>query len=327
MFKEEFISEAVSRLDEKRKSRENEARHRAFVAEEKNPELRALGLKLRSVSVRILEESMRGGADLVERIDKIRKENMETQKKYGDLLEEMGLSRDHTKPLRDCPLCHDSGFIDGKMCACLKREVVQATYRSSGIARLLSKQTFENFDLSFYSPSVLEDKRYSPRDVMTEIFSYCKKYADEFTTDSPSLLFIGGTGLGKTHLSSAIAGKVIEKGYDVVYETAPAVAAIFEKERFEDEDSAEGTRRLFEAELLILDDLGTEASSKAGVSAIYRLINHRASVLGLPTIISTNLTYRQLEKQYDTAVLSRLLGEFEVKLFQGNDIRMAKLQK
>ncbi len=327
MLKEEFVSEAISRLEEKRVSREQDARHRALLAEEKNPELHALGLKMRAVSIRILEESMRGGKDLLKRIDKIREENVTTQKKYGDLLEEMGLPRDHTKPKRDCPLCHDSGFVDGMMCTCLKREVVLAGYRASGIAKLLSKQTFENFDLSFYSKALLEGKRYSPRDVMEEIFSFCKNYAENFTTESPSLLFIGGTGLGKTHLSTAIAGKVIEKGYDVVYETAPAVAAVFEKERFENEEDAEGTKRLFEAELLILDDLGTEASSKAGIAAIYRLINHRASVLGLPTIISTNLSYRQLEKQYDTAILSRLLGEFQVKLFQGSDIRMAKLQK
>lgn len=327
MFKEEFISEAVARLEEKRTAREQDARHRAFLAEERNPELKKLGAKMRSVSLRILEESMRGGEDLVARIDKIRDENLATQKRYGDLLEEMGLPRDHTKPVRDCPLCHDSGFTDGKMCQCLKREVVLATYRASGIGRLLEKQTFDRFDLSYYSKSLIEGKRYSPRDVMEEILAFCKDYAENFTTSSPSLLFIGGTGLGKTHLSSAIAGKVIEKGFDVVYETAPAAAAVFEKERFESEDDAHGTNRLFEAELLILDDLGTEATGKAGVSAIYRLINHRASVLGLPTIISTNLSYRQLEKQYDSAVLSRLLGEFEVKLFQGNDIRMAKLQK
>lgn len=327
MLKEEFVSEAVSRLEEKRTQREKEARHRAFAAEEKEPRLRALGMKMRSVSLRILEESMRGGEDLLQRIDKIREENLAAQKEYGDLLERMGLERDHTKPKRDCPLCHDSGFVDGRMCRCLKREVVSAAYRASGIGRLLEKQTFDSFDLSFYSKSPLEGKRYSPRDIMEEIFLSCKNYAENFATSSPSLLFIGGTGLGKTHLSSAIAGKVIEKGFDVVYETAPAVAAIFEKERFENEDEAEGTKRLFEAELLILDDLGTEAAGKAGISAIYRLINHRASVLGLPTIISTNLSYRQLEKQYDTAILSRLLGEFEVKLFQGSDIRMAKLQK
>ena len=143
---------------------------------------------------------------------------------------------------------------------------------------------------------------------------------------SGSLLLMGGTGLGKTHLSTAIAGKVLEKGYEVVYESAPEVASLFEKDRFgKDEKNGEEIRRLFDAELLILDDLGTEPQSQTSASAFYRLINTRASVLGLPTIVSTNLSYRQLEKQYDTAILSRLLGEFQVKLLQGSDVRMAKL--
>ena len=112
-----------------------------------------------------------------------------------------------------------------------------------------------------------------------------------------------------------------------MYESAPAVAALFEKERFESEEDSEGTKLILEEELLILDDLGTEPQNRATASAIYRLINHRASVKGLPTSISTNLSYKGLEKQYDSAVLSRLLGDFSVKLFQGDDIRMAKLKR
>ena len=192
--------------------------------------------------------------------------------------------------------------------------------------RLLKRQRFDNFDLSYYSERLLPEKTYSPRDVMASHLNYCRQYAAEFSTESPSLLFIGGTGLGKTHLSTAIAGEVIGKGFDVVYETAANVVSIFEKERFLPEEEAQGTRRLFEAELLILDDLGTETASKANTSAIYRLINHRASVAGLPTLINTNLSAKQLEKQYDTATYSRLLGEFETKVFFGSDIRLAKLK-
>ena len=118
----------------------------------------------------------------------------------------------------------------------------------------------------------------------------------------------------------------MEKGFDVVYESAPTVASLFEKDRFgREEGTKEKIARIMEAELLILDDLGTEPASQTSGGAFYQLINTRVAVKGLPTIINTNLTYRQLEKQYDTAILSRLLGEFEVKLFQGNDIRMAKL--
>ncbi|MBQ4037351.1 MAG: ATP-binding protein [Clostridia bacterium] len=322
MSRSESLERVKERFDEKRKRRDEEATMRREAAERREPRLRAVGIRMRSIGPRVLEESMRGGPDLKERLGRIHEENRALQAEYGDILEEMGLPRDHTKPHRDCKLCDDTGFVGGKLCACFKREVVLDRYRASGIGKLLQSQTFDSFDLSWYPTRLLPDARYSARDVMAQILADCKAYAAAFTPDSPSLLFIGGTGLGKTHLSSAIAGEVIRKGYDVVYESVPRVVSLFQKERFTEGEEID---RLFEAELLILDDLGTESGGKTTVSDLYHLINERASVRRLPTIISTNLSYRQLEKQYDTAILSRLLGEFEVKLFHGDDIRLAKL--
>ena len=327
MFHREILEEAERRLREKRQYEESAALARARDAEEKDPDLRLLGEKKRAFGARVLAESLRGGEDLRERVEKIKAEHEAVCAEYEARLEKMGLPRDFTKTKVSCPLCGDTGYFQGKMCSCLKKEVVLGEYRASGIAHLLEKQRFDNFDLSFYSATPLPEKRYSPRDVMREIYDFCRDYAQHFSLSSPSLLFMGGTGLGKTHLSSAIAGEVIRRGFDVVYESAPAVAATFEKERFESEEEASGTRRLLEAELLILDDLGTEAPSRATSSAIYRLINTRSAVKGLPTIISTNLSSRQLEKNYDSAVLSRLFGDFLVKFFQGGDVRMAKLKR
>ncbi len=327
MFNRDNLELVEERLRAQRITEELAADRRREEVEGKNPRLRALGETLRNFGVRVLEESMRGSENLSARIEALRAEHRQVQAEYALLLQEMGYPKDYTQIKTACKKCSDTGYFEGKMCECLKKAAVLEGYRTSGIGALLQKQTFENFDLSFYSDALLPEKNYSARDVMKEIFGYCRDYAENFSLSSPSLLFIGGTGLGKTHLSSAIAGKAIEKAFDVVYESAPQVAAIFEKERFESEEEAEGTRRLLEAELLILDDLGTEPSSKVSASAVYRLINHRVAVKGLPTIISTNLTYRQLEKQYDSAILSRLLGEFSVKFFQGEDVRMAKLQR
>jgi DNA replication protein DnaC len=327
MFHRENVERITRYFQEKRIRAEQEATARTQAAEEKNPRLKELGTAMRSVALRVLGESMRGGEDLPQRIAAIQKESLLLQEEYRETLVKMGLPADYTKPRRDCTLCDDSGFLGSKMCTCMKKAIVLEGYRTSGIGKLIEKQRFDNFDLSYYSTALLENKRYSPRDVMAAIKEEMEDYADSFSLSSPSLLFIGGTGLGKTHLSSAIAGKVIEKGFDVVYESAPNIALLFEKDRFgREENSAEQIRRLMEAELLILDDLGTEPSSQTTNSAIYQLINHRAAIASLPTIISTNLSYRQLEKRYETAILSRLLGEFEVKYFQGEDVRMAKLK-
>jgi len=326
MFQRETIARVTEALEEKRRRREAEADLRRGEAEEKNPRLKKLGEQLRTTTVRVLSEAMKGGADLPARISAIQEENRLLREKYAAELEKMGLPRDYTQPRRDCPLCQDSGYQGRNFCSCMRRALILEHYRNSGIGKLLKKQNFDNFNLAFYPDTPLPGKNYSPREVMASHLRYCRDWAENFSTESPSLLFIGGTGLGKTHLSTAIAGKVIDRGFEVVYESAPNVAAIFEKERFLPEEEAKGTRRLFEAPLLILDDLGTETVSKANASAIYHLINHRASVASLPTVINTNLTAKQLEKQYDTATYSRLLGEFETKVFLGSDIRLAKLK-
>ena len=326
MFKREILEKVEKDFHARRKFQEQDAVRRVRELEDQNEALRILGEMKRSFAARVLGESLKGKEGLEARVDKLRGEHERISAEYDALLVEMGYSKDYILPRISCKDCNDTGYFQGKMCHCLKKEAVKEGYRASGIGKLLEKQRFDNFDLNFYSTIPEAPGKDSPREVMEEIFEYCRHYAETFTTDSPSLLFIGGTGLGKTHLSSAIAGTVIERAYDVVYESAPAVAAIFEKERFESEEDALGTRRLMEAELLILDDLGTEPSTKTSSSAIYRLINQRVLVSGLPTIISTNLTYRQLEKEYDSAVLSRLLGEFGVKFFRGEDIRMARLK-
>lgn len=328
MFHRENVERVSARFEEKRRAAEREAEARTQRAEEQFPELKEVGVRMRGIAMRVLGESVKGGEDLPLRIQALQKESLSLQREYRSLLKLHGFAEDYTVPRRDCALCGDTGFIRGKMCTCLKKAIVLEGYRRSGIGKLLEKQRFDNFDLSYYSTTPLAEKRYSPRDVMGAILEETKEYAETFGHDSPSLLFIGGTGLGKTHLSSAIAGKVIEKGFDVVYESAPGIALLFEKDRFgKEEHSEEKIRRLFEAELLILDDLGTEPSSQTASSAIYQLINHRSCVASLPTVISTNLSYRQLEKRYDSAVLSRLLGEFEVKFFQGDDVRMEKLHR
>lgn len=327
MFKREILEKVEKDFHARAKYEEQAAAQRVRELEEKNEALRLLGLKKRSFGPRVLEESLKGKEGLDGRVAKIRAEHLAVSAAYDKLLEEMGYSKEYILPRIACKDCGDTGYFQGKMCHCLKKQAIKEGYRASGIAKLLEEQRFDNFDLSFYSATPEAPGKDSPREVMEEIYEFCRHYAENFSPESPSLLFIGGTGLGKTHLSSAIAATVIERAFDVVYESAPAVAAIFEKERFDSEENALGTRRLMEAELLILDDLGTEPSTKTSSAAIYRLINQRVLVSGLPTIISTNLTYRQLEKEYDSAVLSRLLGEFNVKLFRGEDIRMAKLRR
>lgn len=321
------ISQIVSeRFEERRRAEDLAAGQRKKELQQRIPALAQLDRERSGAAARLLEAVFQGEEGLEERIAALRDQQRALQKKRAELLLQNGFPADYDKPRRKCAQCQDEGFVDGKMCVCLRREILLEGYRESGMGRLLERQRFDNFNLALYDDKPLPGKTFSPRQVMEQIYEDCRDWAARFTTDSPSLLLLGGTGLGKTHLSTAMAGEVIQKGYNVVYLSVPAMLSQAEKERFrsEEEDEESVTRRMLEAELLILDDLGAEPASKLAASLIYTVVNERALVRGLPTIINTNLDAAHLERQYDTAVTSRLLGDFEVMHFIGTDLRLSR---
>ena len=157
------------------------------------------------------------------------------------------------------------------------------------------------------------------------MLKFCKKYADEFSGDSHSLLFQGGPGLGKTHLSLSIAQAVIDKGYGVIYVSAPNILSRLESERFGNNAERKGETEQFlnECDLLILDDLGTEFQTKYTSSAVYNIINTRL-ITNRPTIISTNLSGKEIQELYGARMMSRIIGMLDRVEFIGNDIRQIK---
>ncbi len=315
MQRDENISRIFDTFREKPHAAAEKARLRREEVEEKFPEIKQIDAKLSTLGMRLFSESMKGGDGLEERLDAIKEENRQLREAKGKILTKHGYPADYTEIKYECDKCRDSGYVGIKMCDCLRAEIIKARYKSSGIGKYLKNMTFDNFSLDYYS-----DKN---RETMEDTLGFCREYARTFDPESSlSLFMMGGTGLGKTHLSAAIAKAVVEKGYDVLYESAPDVIAHYEKERF----AADGqmTRRFNECDLLIVDDLGVEAQSKTSVPYVYTLINRRI-IASLPTIISTNLTPTQLKSTYDDRIVSRLLGEFTLLIFKGEDIRRKKV--
>ena len=164
----------------------------------------------------------------------------------------------------------------------------------------------------------------SPREKAERIKESCRKYAAAFTTASKNIMFMGGTGLGKTHLSLAIANTVINRGFSVVYGTAQNILSDLQNENFGRDDNLRYYERaVLNCDLLILDDLGTEFKSAYTVACLYNIINSRLSAK-LPTIISTNYTLDELEEKYDQRITSRITGEYRQLILVGNDIRYIK---
>lgn len=273
---------------------------------------------LQKTGLRLFGIACEGGPDLRKQVAQLKEENRDLLQQRAQELKRLGYPTDFTEPHYTCPVCGDTGFVDTHMCACMKRELVLAGCRSSGLGALMDRQTFENFSLSPY-----RDPHTGDGGLMERNFNTIRKYAETFVTGAENLLFIGKTGLGKTHLSTALARTVIERGYDVVYETTQNLLADFEHDRFRrtsrdtDEDRC---ARYFDCDLLIMDDLGTELSNQFTISVLYNLLNTRIN-RRMSMLINTNLSAAALRERYEDRIYSRLIGEFRPLLFEGSDMR------
>ena len=235
----------------------------------------------------------------------------------GALLKSAGYPEDYTDVHYDCERCGDTGYIDGKMCDCMKRELVMAGYQSSGLGRLIATQSFENFSLEYYKTGGANYKN------MELYFTSLRSFAQGFTADTyKNFLLVGGTGLGKTHLSTSVAKAVIERGFDVLYVSAIDMFADFEQKQFG--NGEDNTRRYFDCDLLIIDDLGTELTNQFTVSCLYNVINSRINS-ARSTFINTNLSKKEIETKYAERITSRLFGEYYPLVFTGVDIRKQKI--
>ena len=262
-----------------------------------------------------------GGGNTEEQIGRIRARNDALLVERGRVLRENGYPEEYSDIQYECPLCGDTGFVDTKMCDCMRRALIEAGYESSGLGALIRSQSFENFSLEYY-------RNGGKPEMMQTALTGLRRFAEEFDQNTyRNYLLIGGTGLGKTHLSTAVAKTVIERGFDVLYVTAVGMFRDFEAKQF---DKGVGLRndpeRYAEVELLIIDDLGTEVTNQFTLSCLYDLINTRINTRRC-TFINTNLAFRELEARYNERITSRLLGEYHPVLFSGTDIRRQRIQK
>lgn len=224
----------------------------------------------------------------------------------------------------DCEKCEDTGYSDGKICECVLHTARKIVYDKLCEEYPLENYTFNNFNLAYY-PDAKTDDGFSPKKVMTTTLKMCKEFVSAFPSGK-NMLFLGSCGLGKTHLSLAVAGEVINKGYNVIYASTQNLVNAISRENFDRSGSTEKIDSVLECDLLILDDLGTEFSTQLSTSIIYNIVNTRL-LKNRSTIISTNLELEEIEKVYDSRIVSRIVGGYQMRKFIGDDIRQIKALK
>lgn len=303
-------------LEEKaqlRKAAERRAEQNRQTAYARLPRLAEIDRQLAGKGARLALSALAGGD-----LDDLRKESLLLNGEKEKLLASIGLTEGALKPAYTCADCEDTGRQGGGLCPCVHRLAKKLAYQRLSSSLPLEESRFDNFELDFYP-----DEGYpSPHKRMAGILEFCRQYADEFNTRAKSLLFFGNTGLGKTHLSLAVARVALDKGFGVVYGSSQDLLGAVEREHF---GRAEGNalENALSCDLLILDDLGTEFSTPFSLSVVNHLINTRL-LEHRPTIISTNLTVQGLEERYTPRVASRIIGNYAMKEFLGPDVRQQK---
>lgn len=261
-------------------------------------------------------------------IDGIKEKISANEQERVNLLKANGYPGDYLDPIYDCKECKDTGYILNKKCSCFQKLLHEISYKESNIPNILDVQNFEKFNINIFSDEIGENN-ISPKANMKNILSHVKKFINDFeNTNTKSLLFTGSTGVGKTYLSSCIAKHLIDKGYNVFYQSAGKLCEILDEYKF-NRDSSEYdiqsiVKSFYDVDILIVDDLGTEFRTSYTLSAVYELINSRI-INNKKMIISTNLSVLDLKEVYTERLFSRFLGEFNILEFIGEDIRAKKI--
>ncbi len=317
---------AADRLFERRIKAEKDADRRRMAIYEKLPRTKELEKQISQCGIKAARAVIKG-ENVVSEMEKLRDQNLSMQKELKEILISGGYGENAFEPEYSCKKCGDTGYYDenGKtlVCSCMKQALIACACEELNRTAPLTLSTFDTFSLDYYDKAEDTSIGISPYNQMSKILRYCKSYAENFSKKSESIFMKGATGLGKTHLSLAIANEVIKKGFGVIYVSAPSLMQRLEKQYFSRNDDDSAINMLLECDLLIVDDLGTEFHGQFSVSQMYNIFNSRM-LSNKPLIINTNLTMRELEKIYTERFVSRISGNAQKLDFLGNDIRVRK---
>lgn len=291
----------------------------------KIPAIKRIDDDIRKVGLSMSRYIIENPKTYKESVNRARKAIEELKMEKAFLLTESNIPADYMDMHYECEKCSDKGYLEnGNRCNCMRQNLVSRAYEMSNIENVLKKENFSNFNIDIFSNEKFENERLSPRENMVDIVGIAEGFIYNFDENNgDNLLLYGTTGLGKTYLCNCIAKSLLDKRKIVVYQTAFTILEIIEKHRFNRGDQKLNYYKynlLFDADLLIIDDLGTEVANTFTNAEIFNIVNTRI-LSGKKTIISTNLTPKEISEIYTDRVFSRILDKFLPLKFYGKDLR------
>ena len=327
-----ILTNILKEYEHKRNTGEKDLEERKRTLYEENPRLQEIDNELSKLGISTAKSLIiKNDSEL---LNELKHQTEQLKQEKINILNKLHLPEDYLKPNYSCKICNDTGYItenySSKMCNCLKQQIFDFEYNKSNISNLQT-QNFDNFAYDKYSDEVDKEKynsEISPRENIKLVRKICDNFIANF--DDPNeknLLFTGTTGVGKTFLSSCIAKELIDKGKTVLYQTAPIMLDMIIDYKFGKNNISDTTyQNIYNVDLLIIDDLGTENMNQVKFTELFNIINSRllnSKNKNYKTIISTNLNLALLNKTYGERISSRLIGNYNICRFFGDDLRFS----
>ncbi len=323
--------------EQKKRNAENDLEKRKKELYKKNPRLEEIENQINKISINKAKSILIN--KLSDNLSKKFDEDLINLKKEKEvILEKEKIDESFFKPKYECEKCKDTGYITSlnkksEMCSCLKQKLINISYNKSNLSNL-QKENFKNFNANIFSNQKDVEKykmNISPRENIKTIKKASENFINNFDNpDTKNLFFTGNTGLGKTFMTNCIANELLNRGKTVLYQTAPVLLETIIDNKFnkyKTNDTSDFNNQVLEADLLIIDDLGTECINSMKLSELFTIINSRCLNLNnkiTKTIISTNYNIEKIFEIYEERIGSRIAGFYDIYYFFGEDLRLKK---
>ncbi|AKN33099.1 DNA replication protein DnaC [Clostridium carboxidivorans P7] len=316
-----YQSNIIKVYENIRKFEEKSLNKRREEIQNKFPQIIDIEREIGKLCVRLSITILNNSENKENELKKLKEKITDLRIKKSEMLVSNNYPLDYLDMHYMCNKCKDTGFIGTQKCSCYKQKLVALYYENSELKTILEKNNFSNFNFELYSPHKSDDVRKSPRKNLEDIVSKSWNFIESFSSSDENMLFLGNSGTGKSFLSYCIAKELLDRGHLVVYRTAETLIHDLKQIRFNNSDELEDL--LINCDLLIIDDLGSEQITDFSKTELFNLLNIKL-LKNRKMLISTNCGLEELLKNYSERISSRLLGEFTLCKFYGDDIRIGQ---